>query len=200
MYRRTESRHHAGFTLFEMLIAVALFALMAVLAYGGLDRVIAARTAVEEDAARWRDLEALFARLQGDLGAVVQRSVLNEFGTTEPGFQGAQVLVGQDAAHLWLVRSSADGPPRRVGYRFKDGNLELLQWAVLDQPPRARPTVTRLWKGLKNFKVQYLSGSSWVPVWPTSTQAQATNDLPRALEVSVTLEDGIEVKRVLLLP
>lgn len=200
MFRKTERRRAAGFTLFEMLIAVALFALMAVLAYGGLDRVIAARTAVEEDAARWRDLEALFSRMQGDIGLALQRSVFNQFGVSEPAFQGEKVLVGQDAANLWLVRARADGVPQRIGYRFKDGNLELLQWQVLDQGPRARPTVTPLWQGLKNFEIQYLDGSSWVPVWPTNQQAQAKNELPRAIEVSVTLADGVEVKRVLLLP
>lgn len=200
MSRKTEARRAAGFTLFEMLIAVALFALMAVLAYGGLDRVIAARTAVEEDAARWRDLEALFSRMQGDLGLVLRRSARNEFGIPQPAFEGAKVLVGQDAANLWLVRARAEGVPQRIGYRFKDGNLELLQWQVLDQAPRARPTVTPLWKGLQNFEIQYLDGSSWVPVWPPSQQAQAENALPRAIEVSVTLADGVEVKRVLLLP
>lgn len=200
MFRRTESRRASGFTLFEMLIAVALFALMAVLAYGGLDRVIAARTAVEDDAARWRDLEALFSRLQSDIALAARRPVWNEFGVLEPAFQGEKVLVGQDAANLWLVRARTEGPPQRIGYRFRDGTLELLQWQVLDQPPRARPTVTPLWKGLKNFEIQYLEGSSWVPTWPRGDDEAAKKSLPRAIEVSVTLADDVQVKRVLLLP
>lgn len=198
MSRRTELRRGGGFTLFEMLVAVALFALMAVLAYGALDRVVAARNSVDAEADRWRDLEALFTRLQHDLDAVVRRPVRNEFAVAEPAFQGDEVLVGQDAANLWLVTARGDEPPRRVGYRFKEGRLELLQWEHLDQAPRARPRVTVLWRGLKDFRLRYLEGSSWSPTWPRNQSVY--DSVPRAIEVSVTLDDGMEFKRVLLTP
>lgn len=201
MLPKTNPSHcgrQSGFTLFEMLVAVALFAVMAVLAYGGLDRVIAARNAVETEASRWRDLEALFTRMQSDLDGALPRAVRNEFGVTEPAFKGDQVLVGQDAANLWLVTARGKGAPQRIGYRLLDSRLELLQWDVLDQPPRARPKVSLLWKGLKAFDIRYLDNGSWMPTWP-SGRASFT-DMPRAIEVSVTLDDGLNVKRVLLLP
>lgn len=194
MNRRTSA---AGFTLFEMLVAVALFALMAMLAYGGLERVLTAREAVEREAARWRDLEALFNRLQQDVQAALPRPVRNEFGVVEPAFQGERVLVGRNAANLWMVRAAADGPPQRIGYRLRDDVLEFLQWESLDQPPRAQPRTTVLWRGVKRFDIQYMDTTGWSALWPPN---QSSRDaMPRAIEVTVAFDDGLEVQRVLLL-
>lgn len=199
MNRRTEPRRPAGgFTLFEMLVAVALFALMATLAWGGLQRVMDSRAAVEAEAARWRDLEALFVRLQTDVMQAVRRPVRNEFAVTEPAFRGEQALVGVDSAQLTLVRTMPDGAPRRIGYRFVDKRLELLQWPALDLAPRARPTVSVLWRDLHGFSVRYLDGSAWVPTWPRSSNDM--DKLPRAIEVTVQLDPDTEIRRVLLLP
>lgn len=196
--KRKTKRLSAGFTLFEMLVAVALFALMAVLAYGGLDRVMAARHAVDDEAQRWRDLEALFTRIQTDLDASLERPVRNVFGVVEPAFKGEQVLVGEDAANLYFVRSSIDGPPKRIGYRFKDKKLELLEWDYLDAGPRSRPKVYPLLDSLTDFQIRYWSQQTdWAPTWPRSGNLL---ERPRAIEVSVTFDNQITAKRVLRLP
>ncbi len=187
----------SGFTLFEMLVAVALFALMAVLAYGGLDRVMAARQVVDEEASRWRDMEALFSRMQADLDASLERPVRNVFGVTEPTVKGEQALVGEDAANLWLVRSTVNGPPRRIGYRLKDKKLELLEWDFLDAGPRSRPKIYPLIEGISGFDIRYWDASGWIATWPRSGNIA---ERPRALEVTITFENKVSAKRVLLFP
>ena len=201
MILRTGNRARRGFTLLEMLVAVVLFAVMAVLAYGGLSRVLAGRDAVDQQAKRWRNLDALFTRLQDDLDATLLRSTRNVYGVSEPPLQGAATVVGEDDANLWLVRNEPDGiAPRRLGYRFleKEQRLELLSWDHLDLAPRARPRVQTLLEGVKSATFTFMDQSGlWNPIWPSNNNNGAH---PRAVKLELVLQDDITVNRVLLLP
>lgn len=70
----------AGFTLLEVLVAIAIFSVMAVMAYEGLRNFLAARTLLENRTNAFHARVRGFAQLQQDLEQLVARPVRDELG------------------------------------------------------------------------------------------------------------------------
>jgi hypothetical protein len=99
-----------------------------------------ARLATESD--RWRGLDALFARLESDMRAAQPREV-RAGGTTEPAW-----TAGTDALGNAEFRLSRAGPEfvlelgsvgQRIGYRLRNGAIEVLYWPHFDMPADVAP-------------------------------------------------------------
>jgi prepilin-type N-terminal cleavage/methylation domain-containing protein len=67
--RRTKRRMNRarGFTLLELLIAVAIFAVIGVMAYGGLQAVLAQQVIARDNADRFREIQFAVQQLSRDL-------------------------------------------------------------------------------------------------------------------------------------
>src|SRR5690349_14845869 len=70
-----------GFTLVELLVALAIFALMSGFAYRGLTGMLEARQSLQKESRKWRDVSLVIGRLERDLGAVLPRRALSNSGT-----------------------------------------------------------------------------------------------------------------------
>jgi general secretion pathway protein J len=55
-----------GFTLLEVLVALAIFALASVIAYSGLDSVASTKSALDKEIRFWRELGLVFDRMETD--------------------------------------------------------------------------------------------------------------------------------------
>src|SRR5437868_2538676 len=81
-----------GFTLLEVLVAVAVFSVFSVLAYAGVTRIIEGRDRVEAERERWRTLTLAFAQMEDDLAQARPRSVRDTTGLNPlPAFAGQPV-------------------------------------------------------------------------------------------------------------
>ena len=70
-------RHHAsaaGFTLIEILIALAILGLVAVLGYRAVSSLTDSEVRLAAESGRWRELDALFARLEADMRLALPRA------------------------------------------------------------------------------------------------------------------------------
>lgn len=189
-----------GFTLVEAVVALGLFALMSVTAYEGLNAIIDTRASMETEAERWRDLAAFFNRVDADMKSVADRPVRDEFDNDElPSFSGKLAVMNDDDAKLSFTRMGdglADGPaatPRRLGYRLRNGKVELVIWPALDRPPMSRPKTYPVLNNVKEFELRYLGESmEWYDEWNYPT-------IPRGVEVVVTLSEGLKARRLFAL-
>jgi len=202
---RTPAR---GFTLLELLVALAVFSIMAIAAYSGLRNVLYTRAAVEEQNRRLAAVQLAVYRLEQDIEQTVPRGIRDEYG--EP--QAA--LIGDALAddRLTLTRAGWDNPlgqPRaalqRIAYRLRDGRLWRLHWPVLDRGGLIEPRETLLLDRVREFKARFLDQDDWRDDWPPLPVSGDENKpdpdrLPRALEISLTLEDWGEITRLLPLP
>jgi general secretion pathway protein J len=200
-----------GFTLLELLVALAVFAIMATAAYSGLRSVLFTRAAVEEENRRLAAVQLAVFRLEQDIEQALPRGIRDEYGEPQPALRGGELL--SDA--LVLTRAGWDNPlgqPRanlqRVAYRLREGRLWRLYWIVLDRGGAMEPRETLLLDQVSEFRVRFLDQSdAWQNDWPPPANSVADdslppdpNALPRAVEITLTLEDWGAITRLLPLP
>lgn len=105
--RRTRSRSAPGFTLIEMLVAIALLAVVAVLSWRGLDATIRSRNDIVENLNQTREFGRYFLQLQYDALNVVAPEEM--FGPPLRMRPNELVLVrhlgvGSTSTHLQIIR------------------------------------------------------------------------------------------------
>jgi general secretion pathway protein J len=188
-----------GFTLLEVLVAIAIVALIAVLGYRAIAALTDSETRLTAEATRWRTLDLFFARLEGDLRQAVPRPArLSD--TLAPAW-----LAGADATGNSLLEFSRAGPEfalepdsagQRLAYRLRNGAIEVLYWASYDRPQGLDPSAYALLDGVTSFQVSYLTqAGTWADSWPLAGEAV----LPRAVKVDLTLASGEVIERWLAL-
>ena len=131
---------HRAFTLIEMLVALAVFAIMSALAYGTLSQTF---TSAEILSARMDRLQAIqrTVRVVGqDFMQLSPRPVRNELGD---GFSAALSTSFDSGFALELTRGGWSNPialPRgtlqRAAYRLEEDELIRYHWNVLDRSNR----------------------------------------------------------------
>lgn len=195
MRRRAQSR---GFTLLEMLLAVALFALTMALAYGGLSALLRASEQLHDSAGRLGRLQFALTLFERDLDAVAERGVRDAYGSTLAAVQGtAQRLEFTRHGHanrLALPRAELE----RVAWLRRGDGLYRLRWNVLDRAPGSEPSEDRLLDGVGDMRIAYLDAQGReFRQWPPPRESAV---LPRALRVEWELEGFGTIRRVLELP
>ena len=197
-----------GFTLLELLVALAVFAIMSIAAYSGLRNVLFTRAAVEEQTRRLAAVQLAVFRLEQDIEQTVPRGIRDEYGEPQAALVGGELA----SDRLTLTRAGWDNPLeqsranlQRVTYRFRDGRLWRRYWDTLDRGGLTEPHETLLLDRVREFRVRFLDQEDWRNDWPppheTETDQQKPADsLPRAVEIGLTLEDWGEITRLLPLP
>jgi len=192
-------RSRDGFTLIELLIAVAILALVSTLAYRAVASLTDSEAKLAGEGVYWRNLDGFFARLEADARAGVGRDARTGarmeaawIGSVDDA--GDAELRFSRAGSEFVVESGSAG--QRIGYRLRNGAVEVLYWPYLDQPPTVVPEAYALVDGITRFRVSYLdSTGTWRDRWP----ALGEPSIPRALKVALTLGDGQAIERWLAL-
>ena len=121
MFCRQKNR---GFTLIEVLIALAVFSVMSVIAYGGLRTLLDARSGTERAAERLKELQMAVMLIQQDMEHMAKRSIRGEYGEKEPAFatgeSGDYLIAFTRGGSINLRRKRRSGL-YRVGYKFEAG-------------------------------------------------------------------------------
>jgi general secretion pathway protein J len=188
-----------GFTLLELLVALTILALLSVLGYRAIASLSDSEFRLTEETQRWRSLDLLFTRLEADLRAAQPRDVRTGSATAPawlggPDFAGNALLAFSRAGPEFVPDVGSAG--QRLGYRLREGAIEVLYWPYLDNGPGSAPTAHVLADGIARFRIDYLDRSgSWREAWPIAGEVP----LPRAVRVELTLAGGETVERWLAL-
>lgn len=106
----------SGLTLIELLVAITVLAVVAVLGWRGLDSIVRARIALTENLEQTRGMQLTFAQLQSDCAQLAAPNVLAN-----------RVPLIVEPGMLRLVRTVfADDQPTRlqvITYQLRDGRL-----------------------------------------------------------------------------
>ncbi len=197
------TRRARGFTLVEVLVALAIFAMLAALAYGTLSQTLANAEVLTERMERLQALQRTFRYLGQDFMQLAPRPIRDELGDnfvpalrTDPERDHAVELTHAG----W---SNPAGLPRstlqRVAYRLEDDALLRYHWTVLDRTLDNEPLVEVLLDGIDSVAIRFLhANGEWSEEWPV-TEPPAPPGLrvrPRAVEIVLRFTDESEITRL----
>lgn len=196
-------KHNAnsGFTLIEVMIAIMIFAVISVISYRTLSSLIATRDVITNAQKKWGGISKAINEMSNYCNRIIPLTILDTNGGTLPSITGKYKISGDYDSQLEMTVSGYIGdlaygstPPKRVGFRFTEGNLFLVIWESLNRAPNTRPTIIPLATGIKEFYFQYLNtDQQWYYNWPLTATDYVT--LPLAIKVYIKLDSGEEITR-----
>jgi general secretion pathway protein J len=196
-----------GFTLIEVIIAIAVFAVFSALAYGALIQLLENRTRVEAERTFWREITLGFVRLQQDLALARNRPIRDVDGNDRAAFMGlerANEFLDEPRFEFTrggvLTSVGATTDLQRIGYRLQKDELMRLAWPVLDRAPTTKAVAAPILRGVEAFDVRFYANGAWVDQWPP-LGAGGNNQvppLPEGVEVTVRIKGRGEYKRTFL--
>lgn len=199
-----QQKHGAkGFTLLEMLAAIAIFSVVTLSAWQIFQGVVAAHDIVVSRNERMQQLQYALLLIDQDLQQLADRGPRSGDGVNSAGlFSGEDMLETEDEA-LATVRYGWHNPqhilPRselqRVFYRLYEGRLERQFHYVLDtQEVDAEPVTQTLLDGVTTLKFEFYHDDKWQKDLPES------GVLPKAIAMAFTLEGIGLIERKYLVP
>ena len=208
-----------GFTLIEVLIALAISALVSVIAYTSLTSVLQGVDRLRETTDRAYEIDRALMILSRDLRQVVDRPVRDEFGELESALSGGELA----RFALSLTRTGWHNPggyPRgnlqRVNYRLEEDALWRDTYPVLDRVGSTEPESALLLAGVEELRFGFLGAlediqvstrnatldtDDWEENWVRDSIASGEPlKPPVAIEIHLQLSDWGEIRRLYALP
>lgn len=185
-----------GFTLMEVLIAVAITAVIGLGVWQVLNGVILSRDRVNEAADAFDQLQRTMLLLERDLTQLVNRPARDMFGDYKPALTSRE-----DEFSLVLTRQGWRNPLgtrrsslQRAAWEYTGEELRRRQWRTVDQGQEDNSDDVLVLADVTDFEVRFLdSERRWSDGWPTEeamanlTQG-ARPDIPMPVGIEVTLE------------
>ena len=199
-----QSRQTSGFTLIEVLVALAVFGIMAALAYGALSQTLLSAEILGDRMDRLQALQRTIRIISADFQQLSPRPVRDEIGD---GFGPALDTDFNSGFALELTHGGWNNPialPRgtmqRSAYRIEEDELIRYHWRVLDRTFSNEPVSVALIDGVESAVFLFMQADGeWTEQWPPANQSGPLGDRlrPRAVRIVLTFENEGEISRLL---
>lgn len=198
-----------GFTLIEVLVALFISAIVAVMAYGGLSSALAQRETIQQNAERTKDMLQFWTLLERDVMQMVAKPIRDGYEQQQPALVGGAANID----FLAFTRSgwyNPAGNPRshlqRVNYTLQDGAIQRAMWADVDATSLSEAQSAVVLEEVDEVFVRFLRvgegsrddglGGEWLDEWALRDPDKWLDVLPAAVEVIVVTPDWGEVRRL----
>jgi len=184
-----------GFTLLEIVVAVAIFGVIASIIFPALFQFLEMRDRVDEKNQQMVSLQKTFQFLANDLRFAANRISKDEFGDA-----GKTTLIINDDHLIDLTSFYPDislnglNVPRRVNWQLQDGNLQRVQYPVMDPESETRLIIQDLLQNVENVDIQVHVVENGRDNKDNEWEEQAR--LPDLIDIVIEMPDGIEYRRV----
>lgn len=152
-------RTQRGFTLVEVLVALMVMAVIATLAWRGMDGILRSRDVAQEGTDRVLRMQSVLAQWQADLDAITPVSVLQA-----PRFNGASLTLARRSADglqivVWALRGQAWqrwASPATTRTQELEQALQRAEQLLGNEPQQLTMAT-----GLSGWRVFYYRGNTW---------------------------------------
>ena len=187
-----------GFTLLEMLVALAVFAVIGVMAGRILSGMVDMSEFTHQRGDALAQAQRAFSVIERDVLQLAARPVRDEFGEAAPALAVGSATLAEFTRAGW--RNPLDEPRaqlQRVAYALREDTLLRLFWPVLDRADDARPRAQTLLTGVidATFVVRDSAGAEHAH-WPAQGGDGGGDAQPVALELRLRLEHHGQLKRL----
>lgn len=203
-----------GFTLFEILVALIILAIIGSMTIVGLRTALSSQAVIHAKSERLINLQTAMLLLERDIGAMINRPIRINDSEGLPSFA---ITYPQGKLAMEWTRGGYSNPlalyPRsslqRVGYNWDGNTLSRLTWPSLDRMPNNNtPTQRVLLTGVITCKIEIFYRTSFAtpPHWlspPETTiirnqdQLQTTA-IPKAIKLDLEINGLGKISRIFL--
>ena len=201
---RVSYPQNQGFTLLEILVAMAIFTIIGLASSGLLSSVLDNDKASSERFAELEKLQRAMLTIERDVLQAMPRAVRINGELNEIVMRGGEDELGGSADSLGFVHGGWHNPqymlPRStlqlVGYRLQDNKLQRLYGNYLDNVTGYEPKTKDILEGVSNFQVEFLINANEDSEWQESYTGVV---LPTAIAITLTTDAFGEIRREFLL-
>jgi general secretion pathway protein J len=198
-------RTRQGMTLIEVMVAVALFASVGALVYGGFAQTARAKRTLEAQLDRYHEVRMAMERMVRELSMAYVSTHYN----ISPSLQGMRTtFIGKDSgfgdridftsvSHTRIYRDAKESDQNEISYFIADapgGDKKVLARRMqprIDEKPQEGGRVEVLLYDVIEFDLEYLDSASWewVKSWDAVQGMGQTNRLPTQVKIKLSLPD-----------
>ncbi|MCP4768222.1 MAG: type II secretion system minor pseudopilin GspJ [Gammaproteobacteria bacterium] len=188
-----------GFTLFEMVIAVSIFAIIGVIAFGGLGQMTRTGQAVSDANERLSDMQFAVAYFNRDWSQVSPRKIRNQYGDEEHNIVISDAAISFTRSGWSNLLGHKRSTLQRVQYLQVDDQLVRRHWRSLDQGIGEKPLQVVLLDDIEGVEIEFVDALGQpIRTWPIDTGSNTGAPIVLMLRLDL---DGIgEITRLLEIP
>ena len=187
----------SGFTLLEVVVAVAIFALITAITFPALMQFLEARERIEERNQQILAIQKVFLFLQKDLRYTLGRKLKNDYGD-ESKYDFDAGSAGDHLLRIVTLYPDINigglSIPRSVAWKIEDGNLVRIQWPVLEPYVETQAFKQIMLNEVQNVDLKFAKIDNEQLKWLSSWSE--TEGIPRAVEVILTTKNEQEYRRI----
>jgi len=192
----------AGFTLLEVLISLALFALLSALLFRTFGDQTNLQSRLSEQQERWAEELKVWQLIERDLTQLAPRPARDVMGDRQAALKFGNGSTLSFSSFSWYTGQFTDASRLlRVNYRL-DQDKQFLWRESWVHPDRVASSVKQqqlLMEGVSNISIRALTKEGqWLPYWPPPESPLEA--MPKALELNITSEDYGKITRLFGVP
>jgi len=196
----------SGFTLIEILVAVAIFGLLSVGAYTVLDAGMRSQAQTESRLSKLETLQRAMQTIERDLQMLSQRLVRDEFGDRVPLFRGQSDISGQQSSFEFTRADwrNPAGLPRsnlqHLMYKFEQGKLQRTHSIFLDQSSNSPKISHVLLEDMHSMSLSFLNKSGqWITNWGMFNDTENNLPFPKAVKITMEVDPFGSIERIIII-